>query len=819
MSLPQSITDTLNTLGLPPLNQTLQPMMPEDNAPIPIRQLHRNPEKPLSGQYYSRNLADSYKMTTMPHHSTSHSSQSFRPSQTYFSSHEQRDRSSSPPHLGSQTERIAYSNWEERRTPSVDYTSPPPPLVHVPTTPRSRGPQIPLLSPKVVSLKKFKTRKERTLSPRPVVMTSASPRDEGGKDSTSIQSPTPSPTNMFPAMCSTIGIQTEPIVITSPTDDDNNVTERSVPNDALQHSLDSLAHLRRQLEEMTQSFNEEQARRMAIENQFESEKALWTGAQSDLSQDQSELLDKLRQLQIEGANQQTRFEDLSRQLEQSNQHRDQLEETITSLREQLREAKTETEMWSVQCDERGNEIQTLQDLLKSSNSDAERLKSEAQQLQGELYQKNTQLRTLKSQHAELEKENEELRRRLERDNTDVSIQTNWFIASESVSQLVAIQSKKQPPAPPDPTETQTYENLDDVDGVVVFTESDGRLLREFKELLDQSHHKDSVDLSVTPPDILPNSNQPPLVPMPATPSEQDPVKQNQDKSLVKTPKLGKSRMNRKQQSSAQQLSKYQSSTTQLPRTKMKAEETTIPPELARVLRELQDTERFRRTEKDVTAVFDWSGMNDRSLKQRFYAEDYEVDNVDYIVISAAALLRFTRNIISEQKKLSDSVDLIRTQFLKVVELFCRAYRQTSHHLGSITTLVDEIETVNSAMTVDLTCSSCLTILKDPITFIPCGHTLCRICAYKYGKQGKTQCPRCSDSDNVTRGYIRNYLVESLTTREEVKRQRMDETRLSNSQLAVTQALLEESVLTLPNARSIMDRYDEGLLASSDQFQT
>ncbi|KAK2954240.1 hypothetical protein BLNAU_10739 [Blattamonas nauphoetae] len=134
--------------------------------------------------------------------------------------------------------------------------------------------------------------------------------------------------------------------------------------------------------------------------------------------------------------------------------------------------------------------------------------------------------------------------------------------------------------------------------------------------------------------------------------------------------------------------------------------------------------------------------------------------------------------------------------------------QTSHHMGEVKSLVDELDTVNGAMTVDLSCANCLQLMNDPVTFIPCGHTLYRVCAYKYGKQGKTQCPTCSDAANTTRGYVRNFIVESLCTREAVKRQRMDEIRSSSGSLMVTQALLEVRMRKLPQARMILDSFDE-----------
>ncbi|KAK2964343.1 putative U4/U6.U5 tri-snRNP-associated protein 2 [Blattamonas nauphoetae] len=234
-----------------------------------------------------------------------------------------------------------------------------------------------------------------------------------------------------------------------------------------------------------------------------------------------------------------------------------------------------------------------------------------------------------------------------------------------------------------------------------------------------------------------------------------------------------------------------------------------------------DTIRSVRHDGHDQTVFDWSWMDKDILRSRLKNKDCPVPDVELIVLSFPALAAYNQQMDEEADQLWTTCETIRTSFTDTVRTLCRAGRQATLHMTSMKELVDELDTINSTMTVDLSCGHCLKLMTDPVTFIPCGHTLCRLCAYKNGKQGKTQCPLCKDSDNLTRGFVTNYTVESLCTREAVKRQRMDEVYTSAGRLLVAQTLLEERMRKLPQARMMMDEVDASMANRTevDQLDT
>lgn len=116
-------------------------------------------------------------------------------------------------------------------------------------------------------------------------------------------------------------------------------------------------------------------------------------------------------------------------------------------------------------------------------------------------------------------------------------------------------------------------------------------------------------------------------------------------------------------------------------------------------------------------------------------------------------------------------------------------------------------------------------MEDPITLIPCGHTVCRVCAYSTGAGGKTQCPECIKESvsykgktvryTITRGFVVNFVVASLVSREGVKRQRIKELIKSSEELEKLQKDLNGHALSLPTIGVTLSKDDLNGVPDSD----
>ncbi|KAH7825365.1 uncharacterized protein MONOS_550 [Monocercomonoides exilis] len=185
-------------------------------------------------------------------------------------------------------------------------------------------------------------------------------------------------------------------------------------------------------------------------------------------------------------------------------------------------------------------------------------------------------------------------------------------------------------------------------------------------------------------------------------------------------------------------------------------------------------------ENDVVPVLDWTEVNENGVRGRFGSDNYDWKGLGFAIVNVGYL----KEVVDEKE---ETITEYRAKLRNIRELFygiCGTLRKAATNFGEKLKLLfdslDNIKLINDAQTVDLCCPYCLQLFKEPVTFIPCGHTLCKICAYRTGKAGKTQCPLCSDC--VTRGFVKNFIVESLSSREEVKRQKIQECLLGACQL-------------------------------------
>ncbi|KAK2960232.1 hypothetical protein BLNAU_4785 [Blattamonas nauphoetae] len=83
----------------------------------------------------------------------------------------------------------------------------------------------------------------------------------------------------------------------------------------------------------------------------------------------------------------------------------------------------------------------------------------------------------------------------------------------------------------------------------------------------------------------------------------------------------------------------------------------------------------------------------------------------------------SKQIEAETCQLWETVETIRTKSDAVVEILCKAGRQTSHHMGEVKSLVDELDSVNGSMTVDMSCTNCLQLMNDPSRSFPADKIL------------------------------------------------------------------------------------------------
>ncbi|KAA6372870.1 MAG: hypothetical protein EZS28_031603 [Streblomastix strix] len=135
-------------------------------------------------------------------------------------------------------------------------------------------------------------------------------------------------------------------------------------------------------------------------------------------------------------------------------------------------------------------------------------------------------------------------------------------------------------------------------------------------------------------------------------------------------------------------------------------------------------------------------------------------------------------------------------FMGICSALLAAAKLSRKHLNNMIAVLCNVQTVNDAMMVDLLCQNCMNLLEKPVTFIPCGHTLCEKCAYKFGNNiNLTQCPQCPEA--ITRGFVRNFIVENMVVRENVKQQRIEELIIGAERLELVQQELTKQVELLP----------------------
>ncbi|KAH7825475.1 uncharacterized protein MONOS_2384 [Monocercomonoides exilis] len=115
----------------------------------------------------------------------------------------------------------------------------------------------------------------------------------------------------------------------------------------------------------------------------------------------------------------------------------------------------------------------------------------------------------------------------------------------------------------------------------------------------------------------------------------------------------------------------------------------------------------------------------------------------------------------------------------------------SQQVGYLQKVIEEVKTINEALSVDVCCHSCFQIFTEPVTFIPCGHTVCKKCALKNLLDGNPQCEQCVST--ISRGFIKNFVAEMMASRESVKDIKLKELSTMLSELVSTQKVLEMQV--------------------------
>ncbi|KAK2951388.1 hypothetical protein BLNAU_13668 [Blattamonas nauphoetae] len=590
----------------------------------------------------------------------------------------------------------------------------------------------------------------------------------------------------------------------------------------------SNADLLRMIDSLKAMLAETERQRSADKAKFEKELRTMGSVSAEeqselarLKEENARLTEKMSDFQVRAASLAADKSTLEKSLEQTRQKMEMVRENNTRLEERLEETKREVDEWIGMNEEKSHSIETLHTNIDQLTTERDTLQANLTATNQSLDESNQRIDTLTSEVSSLLSQKAELERLLSKDwliTTDT--QTDWVGVSESAAQLASIEKFPSTIVPSRPS--HYFDDFGDEIGshVMLFTESDTRKVREFTEALEKGEEVNKTRLQRNKNDQQTSQTtiQSLKIPSPAPTAE---TKMGKKPSLAPLspakPIPNMSPRSPRKQRSKRNLQPLTEQDVEKQQKEMERRE-----EERRVVEQARKFNEYISSQVGTVAsltaanemtdgqksMFDWTWMDQRMLRNRFKAKEYYIEDVDLVVLSFPVFFSFCQQIETETRQLWETVETIRTKFDDVVEILCKAGRQTSHHMGEVKSLVDELDTVNGAMTVDLSCANCLQLMNDPVTFIPCGHTLCRVCAYKYGKQGKTQCPTCSDAANTTRGYVRNFIVESLCTREAVKRQRMDEIRSSSGSLMVTQALLEERMRKLPQARMIMDSYDE-----------
>ncbi|KAK2944410.1 hypothetical protein BLNAU_20665 [Blattamonas nauphoetae] len=128
-------------------------------------------------------------------------------------------------------------------------------------------------------------------------------------------------------------------------------------------------------------------------------------------------------------------------------------------------------------------------------------------------------------------------------------------------------------------------------------------------------------------------------------------------------------------------------------------------------------------------------MNFKSLRVRLMDEEYPFWET-YVLVASSELQRVVLSLEHDIQALRSS----SRQLLRVFWSTCDALRicseEASQHITHTLVTIHNIQTVNEAESVDLCCPRCLQLFSNPVTIIPCGHTLCRVCANQSGRGGR-----------------------------------------------------------------------------------
>ncbi|KAK2963442.1 hypothetical protein BLNAU_1484 [Blattamonas nauphoetae] len=195
-------------------------------------------------------------------------------------------------------------------------------------------------------------------------------------------------------------------------------------------------------------------------------------------------------------------------------------------------------------------------------------------------------------------------------------------------------------------------------------------------------------------------------------------------------------------------------------------------------------------------ILDLSEMNFKSLRVRLMDEEYPFWKT-YVLVASSELQRVVLSLKHDIQALRSS----NRQILRVFWSTCDALRicseEASQHITHTLATLHNIQTVNEAESVDLCCPRCLQLFSNPVTLIPCGHTLCRVCAYQSGRDGRTQCPVCPEG--ISRGFVENGVIESMVHREGVKDQMLAALQEEARRLQHLQSEFEQKVKEMPTS--------------------
>ncbi|KAH7832010.1 uncharacterized protein MONOS_1118 [Monocercomonoides exilis] len=195
-------------------------------------------------------------------------------------------------------------------------------------------------------------------------------------------------------------------------------------------------------------------------------------------------------------------------------------------------------------------------------------------------------------------------------------------------------------------------------------------------------------------------------------------------------------------------------------------------------------------------VADWTWMDEQQMKGIFEDDRFNWNQTSLVIINVGNLGKIALKDAATIHELQKNLANIKALFSGICEALHDSAITFSQQLELLHDTLRSIKVINESMTVDLSCRSCLKLMTEPITFIPCGHTICKTCAYSLGNDGKTRCFECSN--DLPRGYVRNFIVENLVAREEVKLQKINELEAAAAVLDDVKAKLLAQITYLPH---------------------